>query len=167
MKSTYRTTLCSLLLFALRVVGVGARHEDDLSLIGEEGDPKETTPGPCATVRCGNPCFLQPFPCSENQVCIPGANIGCCPEAKCCADPCKKSKYTKATKCQKDQVCQANASKAKNFCPTAECVDRCSTTTCYIGDFCGQLNVECDNGLVCSNTFQSPTDCCPSGYECV
>ena len=173
MKATYRTTLCSLVLFALRVVGAedpypvyySTTTSLTTSLISGEDDPELIQPGSCATVRCGSACFMAP--CSENQVCVPGKQIGCCPEAKCCDDPCKKSKVTKAMKCQKHQVCQASASETKEFCPTAECVNRCSTTTCFIGDFCGQMNIKCNDGLVCRNRFKSPSDCCPYGSECV
>jgi len=179
MKAAYRTTLCLLLIFALRVVGVESIHEDDSSStdgssstygsssIGE-GNRKERI-DPCATVKCADPCSVQPYPCSRNRLCVPGKKNGCCPEAKCCRNRCKKSKRTKAAKsCQKEEVCQLNYSKTtKNFCPTAECIDICSITNCLIGDQCDLRTEKCDNGFVCRNTFNIPTDCCSSGSECV
>lgn len=44
----------------------------------------------------------------------------------------------------------------------------CSTTFCFVHDFCNQLNIECgEDGYVCMNTFQcAESVCCPSGYEC-
>jgi len=176
MKAAYRTTLCSVLIFALRVVGVEAAHKDDSrstdssrsidgsSSIGGDNRKERNKLVDCALVKCANPCPLQLYPCSEDQLCVPWKKNGCCQRAKCCRDPCKK-KGTKAAKCQKDkEVCQPNyIKKTKNFCPTAECIDLCSLVLCE--NYC--RFAKCSAGFVCRNTYQSPTDCCPSGAECV
>ena len=178
-----KTSFLVALLWPLRHISSTElrEFEEGNNLVGGPNTPTD----PCATVRCADPCALEPFPCGENEKCEFGEKDGCCFLPKCtkieedkvdtcrdvkCEDPCQTSsrrlKGSKSTKsvCSKKETCEANGP-IVDCCPTATCVDTCSITKCFISDFCTQIETKCGDDKECHNVF-GKNDCCPSGYQC-